>query len=114
MSKTLIGTVVSTKMQKTVVVNVESKFRHPLYRKVIKTNKKFKAHNEIEGIEEGMMVMIRKVRPMSKEKHFMVMEKVEGVQQKTKTEKKDTKKVIAKPVKKIAKKTTKSSKKAKK
>ena len=88
----LIGTVVSTKMDKTVV-DVERKFRHPLYRKVIKTNKKFKAHCEIEGIQEGDMVSIQKVRPISKEKHFIVIEKVDTHK---KAEKKTVKKVTKK------------------
>lgn len=77
MNKTLIGTVVSTKMQKTVVIDVEKKFRHPLYRKVVTENKKFKAHCEIEGIQEGDVVLIQKVRPISKQKHFMVKEKLD-------------------------------------
>ena len=91
----LIGTVVSTKMDKTVVVDVESKFRDTLYRKVIKTNKKFKAHCEIEGIQEGDMVSIQKVRPISKEKHFIVIEKVD-THKKAEAEKKTVKKVTKK------------------
>lgn len=77
MNTTLTGKIVSTKMQKTVVVNVERKFRHHLYRKVIKTNKRIKAHCDLEGIQEGDMVSIIKVRPVSKQKHFAVVSKID-------------------------------------
>lgn len=76
MAKTLIGRVVSTKMEKTVVVRVERKFRHPLYKKVIFKHKKFKAHNERFNLEEGDRVKIVETRPISKEKHFKVVEKL--------------------------------------
>lgn len=76
MSKSLTGTVVSTKMEKTVIIRVERKFRHPLYKKVIKRHKNYKAHNEID-IKEGDVVMIRETRPMSKEKNFVVVEKLD-------------------------------------
>jgi small subunit ribosomal protein S17 len=76
MAKTLIGKVVSTKMQKTVVVKVERKFRHPLYEKVITRHKKYKAHNEELKLKEGDMVKIIETRPISKDKHFKVAEKL--------------------------------------
>ncbi len=76
MSKVFTGVVVSTKMQKTVVVKVERKFRHPLYKKVVKKHKKFKAHNEKFNIKEGDIVKIRETRPLSKTKHFEVVEVV--------------------------------------
>jgi small subunit ribosomal protein S17 len=76
MAKTLIGKVVSTKMQKTVVVKVERKFRHPLYEKVITRHKKYKAHNEDFKLKEGDMVKIIETRPISKDKHFKVAEKL--------------------------------------
>ncbi len=75
MAKEIIGTVVSTKMDKTVVVKVDRKFRHPIYRKVMSVTKKIKAHNEVEGIQEGDVVRIRETRPISKEKSFVVVEK---------------------------------------
>jgi small subunit ribosomal protein S17 len=75
MAKEIVGTVVSTKMTKTVVVKVDRKFRHPMYRKVMSTSKKIKAHNEIENIKEGDVVRIRETRPLSKEKSFIVVEK---------------------------------------
>lgn len=76
MKKTLIGEVVSTKMQKTVVVLVVRKFRHPLYRKVIIRHKKYKAHNENLGLVVGDKVKIEETRPISKDKHFKVIEKI--------------------------------------
>lgn len=78
MAKIFIGRVVSTKMQKTVVVNVERKFRHRLYKKTIVRNKKFKAHNENLALKEGDWVRIQETRPISKEKHFIVIEKVKS------------------------------------
>ena len=75
MSKQITGTVVSTAMQKTVVVRVERKFRHPLYQKIITQHAKHKAHNEIEGIQVGDQVTIEETRPLSKDKHFRVVEK---------------------------------------
>lgn len=76
MAKIFIGKVVSTKMQKTAVVKVERKFRHPFYRKIIVRHKKYKAHNEKIDLKEGDMVKIRESRPISKEKHFIVVGKV--------------------------------------
>jgi len=76
MSKILTGTVISTKMQKTVVVKVERKFRHPLYEKVITRHKNYKAHNEDFDLKEGDVVKIIETRPISKEKHFKVIEKL--------------------------------------
>ncbi len=75
MKKTLIGKVVSTKMTKTVVVKVERKFRHPVYHKVIIRHKKYKAHNEKLDLKLGDMVKIEETKPISKDKHFMVIEK---------------------------------------
>lgn len=76
MAKIFIGKVVSTKMQKTAVVKVERKFRHPFYRKIIVRHKKYKAHNEDLKLEVGDMVKIRESRPISKEKHFIVIERI--------------------------------------
>jgi small subunit ribosomal protein S17 len=77
MKKTFIGAVVSTKMDKTVTVRVERKFRHPLYKKVVKRFKKFKVHCEQSGIKEGSFVRIEEMRPMSKDKNFRVLEVIE-------------------------------------
>lgn len=73
MKKTLIGKVISNKMQKTLVVEVERKFRHSFYKKVITKHKKYKVHNEIEGINVGDVVLIEETRPISKDKHFIVI-----------------------------------------
>lgn len=76
MPKILEGEVVSTKMEKTVVVRVERIFRHPLYKKVIRRHKKYKAHNEKFDLKEGDKVRIKETRPISKEKHFVVVKKL--------------------------------------
>lgn len=77
MAQPLMGTVVSTKMQKTIVVRIERKFRHPMYRKVITRHKKFKVHCEDPNIHEGDTVLISETRPISKDKHYILMSKVE-------------------------------------
>ena len=61
MAQIITGTVVSTKMQKSVVVSVTSRMRHPLYKKVIKRTRRFKAHCELEGTVEDDMVAIQSV-----------------------------------------------------
>jgi small subunit ribosomal protein S17 len=68
------GIVVSDKMTKTVVVQVERTFRHPLYQKVMKRLKKFKVHDETEMCSVGDKVQIMEVRPMSKDKRWIVLE----------------------------------------
>lgn len=77
MAKTIKGKVVSTKMKKTVVVEVERVFQHPLYKKVVRRHKKYKAHNEGWDLKKGDLVKIEETRPISKTKHFEVVEKVE-------------------------------------
>ncbi len=76
--KVLIGTIISTKMEKTVVVEVIRKFRHRKYKKVIYKSKKYKAHNEKFDLKEGDRVKIQETRPISKEKHFQVIEKLKN------------------------------------
>lgn len=76
MKKTLIGKVVSIKMSKTVVVLVERKFRHAVYHKVIIRHKKFKAHNEDLDLQLGDVVKIEETKPISKDKHFKVIEQI--------------------------------------
>ena len=68
--KTLRGTVVSDKMDKTVVVLVNRFVKHPKYLKYQKTSKKYKAHDETNSAKVGDVVTIRECRPMSKDKHF--------------------------------------------
>ncbi len=70
------GEVVSAKMQKTAIVKVERKFRHHKYMKTIIKHKKYKVHYEDMDLKEGDIVKIRESRPISKDKHFVVAEKV--------------------------------------
>lgn len=66
--KSRIGIVSSDKMEKTVVVRVENKVRHPLYGKIIRTSKKFKVHDEKNEAKIGDKVLIKETRPLSKDK----------------------------------------------
>jgi small subunit ribosomal protein S17 len=75
--KALIGVVTSDKMDKTVVVTVERVTRHPLYGKIIRKHKKYKAHDEQNQANMGDTVRIRECRPISKDKTFFVEEIVE-------------------------------------
>jgi small subunit ribosomal protein S17 len=70
--KQLKGTVVSNKMQKTVVVKVERIKEHPKYKKRYKVFKKYKAHNDKAGLEIGDKVTIEECRPLSKDKRWVV------------------------------------------
>jgi small subunit ribosomal protein S17 len=74
MVKTKTGRVVSTKMQKTVVVTVESLRPHPLYKHAVRKTKRFKAHDENNDCREGDLVRIMETRPLSKEKRWRVVE----------------------------------------
>ena len=71
-----IGSVVSTKMQKTIVVQVEMRKTHPKYKRVIKINKKFYAHDEQNSARVGDVVRIRESRPLSKLKRWTLEEVV--------------------------------------
>jgi small subunit ribosomal protein S17 len=73
----LIGRVVSNSMDKTVVVAVESTKRHRLYKKVIRTTKKYKAHDESNAIPVGAWVRMVESRPLSKTKTWVVEEVLE-------------------------------------
>jgi small subunit ribosomal protein S17 len=72
--KRLIGEVVSSKMDKTVVVEVNRTRRHPLYGKVVRVSKRYKAHDEENACLMGDQVRIVESRPYSKEKHWRVEE----------------------------------------
>lgn len=74
--KTMVGTVVSDKMDKTVVVAVKEMFAHPLYKKIVRRTKKFKAHDENNEYGIGDEVLIMETRPLSKEKRWRVAELV--------------------------------------
>lgn len=80
MAQTVVGKVVSTKMQNTVVVSVERSFKMPIYKKIIRRHKKYKAHNEDLKINEGDTVEIVRSRPISKDKHFKVLKIIEKAQ----------------------------------
>jgi small subunit ribosomal protein S17 len=69
-----VGRVVSNKMNKTIVVEVETLKRHPLYGRTLRRHKKFKAHDEFNHCNMGDMVRIVECRPISKDKHFRVVE----------------------------------------
>lgn len=71
--KILKGVVVSDKMDKTVVVSIERVFQHPLYKKTIKTRKKYKAHDEENKCQIGDVVEIIESSPISKTKRWKVI-----------------------------------------
>ena len=73
----LTGTVVSDKANKTVVVQVERRVKHPLYGKIIKRSKKYHAHDEANACREGETVRIEETRPISKLKTWRVLDKVD-------------------------------------
>lgn len=75
--KTRIGTVVSDKMDKTIVVAVVRKVKHPLYKKYITRTKKFKAHDELNQCGVGDKVKIVETRPISKDKCWRLVEIIE-------------------------------------
>lgn len=72
-NRTMTGTVVSTKMQGTVVVSIERKVAHKLYGKLIKVTKKIKADKNGMDVKEGDVVVIEMTRPISKDKNFKVI-----------------------------------------
>jgi small subunit ribosomal protein S17 len=77
--KTRVGRVVSNKMQKTVLVEIEYRRRHRLYKKVIQIRRRFMAHDEENSCQEGDLVRIVETRPLSKRKRWRVVEIVERV-----------------------------------
>jgi small subunit ribosomal protein S17 len=79
--KDFVGTVISDKMQKTVIVMVTRLSKHPKYGRVIKRYNKFKAHNEKNIAKLGDIVRIEETRPLSKDKRFRVCEVTEKAKQ---------------------------------
>ncbi len=75
--KELVGKVVSNKMEKTIVVAIESRFPHPKYEKQMVKTKKFKAHDEKNECGIGDSVRIQECRPLSKDKTFTLVEIIE-------------------------------------
>jgi small subunit ribosomal protein S17 len=78
MAKVLTGIVVSSKLENTAIVLVENKFRHPMYKKIIKKGKRFKAHVSDIKVELGDTVLIEETRPISKDKYFKVVKNLKG------------------------------------
>jgi len=77
--KTVVGRVVSNKMDKTVSVSVERRYRHPLYGKILKRTSKFMAHDEKNECKIGDTVRIMETRPLSRLKRWRLVEIVERV-----------------------------------
>lgn len=75
--KTLMGMVVSDKMDKTAVIAVEDYKKHPVYNKIMKRTKKYKAHDEENSCKVGDKVKIMETRPLSKDKNWRVVEIVD-------------------------------------
>ena len=77
--KTRVGKVVSNKMDKTIVVAVENHVKHPLYKKVVKSTYKLKAHDENNECNIGDKVKVMETRPLSKDKRWRLVEITERV-----------------------------------
>ena len=75
--KVRYGIVVSDKMSKTIVVELEDRKQHALYGKIMRSNKKVKAHDEENTAGIGDRVLIAETRPLSKDKHFRLVEIIE-------------------------------------
>ncbi|MBQ1517094.1 MAG: 30S ribosomal protein S17 [Acutalibacteraceae bacterium] len=75
--KTVVGKVVSDKMEKTIVVAVEDSVKHPLYNKIVKRTIKFKAHDENNEAGVGDRVRIMETRPLSKDKRWRLVTIIE-------------------------------------
>ena len=75
--KVMIGTVVSNKMDKTIVVSVETNVKHPMYGKIVKRTYKLKAHDEENVCQIGDKVKVMETRPLSKDKRWRLVEVVE-------------------------------------
>ena len=78
--KEFVGRVISDKMNKTVTVLVENLYKHPKYGKIVKMRMKFKAHDEENKCHAGDKVKIIETRPLSKDKHWAVIDILESSQ----------------------------------
>ena len=76
--RVMTGRVVSDRMDKTVVVQVDRRIKHPLYKKFMTRSKRMAAHDETNSAKVGDIVRIRECRPVSKRKAFEVIERVGG------------------------------------
>jgi len=77
--KEKVGVVVSTKMQKTIVVLVENKFRHPRYSKTVVRTKRYLAHDETNQAKLGDKVVLLQSRPFSRHKHWILKQIISNV-----------------------------------
>ncbi len=77
MRKTRVGVVVSDKMDKTVVVEIRNRVKHPIYGKIMNRNKKFKVHDENNECGIGDTVRVMETRPLSKDKRWRLVEIIE-------------------------------------
>ena len=77
--KQLIGKVISNKMDKTIVIEIEDLVMHPLYKKSVRKTKKLKGHDEKNECSIGDIVRIEESRPLSKEKRYRLIEIIEKV-----------------------------------
>lgn len=75
--RTVVGKVISDKMDKTIVVEIERKIKHPLYGKYIRRRSKMYAHDADNTCKTGDVVMIKQSRPLSKNKHWVLVEILE-------------------------------------
>ena len=75
--KELIGTVTSDKMDKTIVVAIETRVKHPIYKKTVKRTYKLKAHDEENTCKVGDKVLVMETRPLSKDKRWRLVSIVE-------------------------------------
>jgi small subunit ribosomal protein S17 len=75
--KVMVGTVVSNKMDKTIVVAVETNVKHPIYGKIVKKTYKLKAHDEENVCQIGDKVKVMETRPLSKDKRWRLVEVLE-------------------------------------
>ena len=75
--KVMIGTVTSNKMDKTIVVSVETSVKHPIYGKVVKRTYKLKAHDEENKCQIGDKVKVMETRPLSRDKRWRLVEIIE-------------------------------------
>ena len=75
--KTRVGRVISDKMDKTIVVAIEDRVAHPLYKKIIKRTYKLKAHDELNECGIGDRVKVMETRPLSKDKRWRLVEIIE-------------------------------------
>jgi small subunit ribosomal protein S17 len=74
----LQGVVVSDKNDKTIVVKVERRLRHPVFKKTVRVSKKYHAHDEKNEAKAGEIVRIQETRPLSKQKRWTLVEKVDA------------------------------------